>query len=145
MPSEADRLAVRLEQFSTRVMTFIPTLPKNEVGQEIADQLARCGPGIGSNHRSARRARSRAEFISRLAVALDEADESEYWLSATKSAGVAAGSEVEWLLDESRQLRAILAASVATARRNHETAKRAKEIARRSSKRRPAVRSRHDR
>jgi|SRR5947209_5355166 len=139
MPSIADRVAERLEQFSTRVIKFVRTLPRHEVGKAIADQLARCGPGIASNHRSARRARSRGEFISRLAVALDEADESEYWLSETQAGGVASGSELEWLLDESRQLRAILSASVATARRNYEAAKRAKALARRSSKRRPST------
>ena len=98
MPSIADRVAERLEQFSTRVIKFVRTLPRHEVGKAIADQLARCGPGIASNHRSARRARSRGEFISRLAVALDEADESEYWLSETQAGGVASGSELEWLL-----------------------------------------------
>jgi len=79
MPSEADLLAERLEAFRNRVINFIRRLPTDPASQDIAYQLGRAGPGIGSNHRSARRARSRAEFISRLAVALDEADESEYW------------------------------------------------------------------
>jgi four helix bundle protein len=120
MPSEANLLRDRLDQFGTRVIRFIRTLPGDPASTDIAYQLGRAGPGIGSNHRSARRARSRAEFISRLAVALDEADESEYWLSRIQEGGIAAGNELEWLVGESRELRAILSASVTTARRNHE-------------------------
>ena len=134
MLSEADLLAERLERFATRAIAFSGTLARNGAGREIANQLARCGPGIGANHRSARRARSRREFISRLVVALEEADESEYWLSETSDTGTASGAELEWLLDESRQLRAILSASVATAKRNYKAAQRAKRKARFSNR-----------
>jgi four helix bundle protein len=120
VPSQADLLRDRLDLFATRVIRFIRTLPVDPASADIAYQLGRAGPGIGSNHRSARRARSRAEFISRLAVALDEADESEYWLSRIQETGIAAGTELEWLVGECRELRAILSTSVATARRNHE-------------------------
>ena len=120
MPSEPNLLRDRLDRFGTRVIKFIRTLPDDPASKDIAFQLGRAGPGIGSNHRSARRARSRAEFISRLAVALDEADESEYWLSRIQESGITAGKELEWLVGESCELRAILSASVATARRNYE-------------------------
>jgi four helix bundle protein len=123
MPSEANLLRDRLDQFGTRVIRFVRTLPDDPASRSIAFQLGRAGPGIGSNHRSARRARSRAEFISRLAIALDEADESEYWLSRVKESGIAAGEELEWLVGESRELRAILSTSVATARRNKQILK----------------------
>jgi four helix bundle protein len=120
--TETDRLAERLEQFKIRVIKFVRTLPTDPASQGIAFQLGRSGPGISANHRSARRSRSRAEFISRLAVVLDEADETEHWLSAIRGTGIASGAELEWLLEESRQLRAIFAASVATARRNRDRA-----------------------
>ena len=70
------------------------------------------------NYHSACRGRSRAEFISRLGVALDEADEAERWLEVLKDSGLASGAEVEWLSGESGELRAILFASVTTARLN---------------------------
>jgi four helix bundle protein len=120
VPSEADLLRDRLDRFGTRVIRFIRALPDDPASKDIAFQLGRAGPGIGSNHRSARRARSRAEFISRLAVALDEADESEYWLSRIQESGITAGDELEWLAGESRELRAVLSTSVATARRNYQ-------------------------
>jgi four helix bundle protein len=142
VPSETDLLRDRLERFSTRVIRFIRTLPDDPASKDIAFQLGRSGPGIGSNHRSARRARSRAEFISRLAVALDEADESEYWLPQTQKGGIAAGTELEWLVDESRQLRAILSTSVATARSNYEAGRHRDPPPRprRTPKRKPAAR-----
>lgn len=56
--------------------------------------------------------------ISDTLVVVDEADESVLWLTKTKDSGIASGAELEWLLDESRQLRAIFGASLKTARRN---------------------------
>jgi four helix bundle protein len=81
MESEADRLAARLEVFGLNVIKFVRSLRRDPACDGLARQLARSGPGVASNYRSARRARSRREFVSRLAVALDEADESELWLS----------------------------------------------------------------
>jgi len=95
VPSDADRLAERMHRFGIRTVKFVRTLPTDAAGQEIAHQLGRSGPGVGSNYRSARRARSRAEFVSRLAVALDEADEREYWLSVSEASDLAAGSEID--------------------------------------------------
>ena len=144
MPSQADLLRDRLDQFATRVIRFIRTLPQDPASTDIAYQLGRAGPGIGSNHRSARRARSRAEFISRLALALDEADESVYWLTRIHESAIAAGDELEWLVGESRQLRAILSTSVATARRNHEAGSRGEPRRRRRNPKRRKQRNRTD-
>src|SRR3989442_2562988 len=70
MPSEADALAERLQHFAVRVLKFVRTLPRDPATDGVARQLARSGPGVSSNYRSARRARSRAEIIARLAVVL---------------------------------------------------------------------------
>ena len=123
MPSEADLLRARVRRFATRVLRFVRTLPRDPAGSTIAHQLARAGSGVSSNYHSAGRARSRAEFIARLGVVVDEADESVLWLTKTKDSGVASGGELEWLLDESGQLRAIFSASLATARRNRDRGK----------------------
>jgi four helix bundle protein len=74
---------------------------------------------VSANYHSAGRSRSRAEFIARLGIVVDEADESVHWLSVTRDSGTANGQELDWLLDEGAQLRAIFSASLATARRNH--------------------------
>ena len=74
---------------------------------------------MAANYHSAGRARSRAEFIARLGVVADEADETEGWLVMLKEAGLTSGPELDWLLHESRQLRAIFVQAVKTARANH--------------------------
>ena len=74
---------------------------------------------MSANYHSAGRARSRDEFIARLGVVVDEADESVHWLTVLRDSALAAGKELEWLIAESGELRAIFSASLSTARRNH--------------------------
>ena len=118
MPSNSDGLRACVKHFATRVLRFVRTLPRDPAATTVAHQLARAGSGVSANYHSAGRSRSRAEFIARLGVVVDEADESVLWLTKTKDSGIASGAELEWLLDESRQLRAIFGASLKTARRN---------------------------
>ena len=94
-----------------------PEKPGNRDG--AARQLARSGPSVAANYHSAGRSRSRAEFVSRLAIVADEADETEGWLVMLKEAGLTSGAELDWLLAESRELRAIFVKAVKTARANH--------------------------
>jgi four helix bundle protein len=120
MASEADLLRARVRKFATRVLRFVRTLPRDPAATTIAYQLARAGSGVSTNYHSAGRSRSRAEFIARLGVVVDEADESVLWLTKAKDSGVAEGAELEWLLDEGGQLRAIFSAALTTARRNRD-------------------------
>ena len=117
MPSPADLLQDRADAFAVRVLTFVRALSREPATDGIARQLARSGPGVSSNYRSTRRARSRAEFIARLGIVVDEADESQHWLSVLKKGDLASGDELEWLLGEGGELRAIFGKSLATARR----------------------------
>ena len=109
-----------------RVLKFVRTLPRDPAGDPAGDpvarQLTRSGTGASANYHSACRARSRAEFISRLRVALDEVDESCHWLLVIRGSELAAGPELEWLLQESAELRAIISKSVSTARANQRAA-----------------------
>ena len=118
MSPNADALRARVREFAIRVLKFVRTLPRDPASIEAARQLARAGSGVSSNYHSAGRARSRAEFIARLGVVVDEADESVHWLTVIKASGIASGKELEWLLDEGKQLRAIFWTSLNTARRN---------------------------
>ena len=86
MPSPADLLQERAETFAVRVLQLVRRLPRNPPTDGIARQLGRSGPSTSANYRSARRSRSRAEFIARLGVVVDEADESEHWLSMLQTA-----------------------------------------------------------
>jgi four helix bundle protein len=123
MPTQADLLSERAERFSVRVLKFVRTLAREPATDGVARQLARSGPGVSSNYRSTRRARSRAEFIARLGIVVDEADESEHWLSVLKKSELASGAELDWLLGEIGELRAVFSKSLTTARLNHQILK----------------------
>jgi four helix bundle protein len=121
--SKANELAARLKRFATRIVKFARHLPRDPSSEVIAKQLTKSGTAESANYHAARRGRSRDEFIAKLGVATEEGDETEHWLAVIRDArliSTAAGlKELDWLLDESRQLRAILVASVTTARANH--------------------------
>ena len=122
MSNQADELADRLRRFAVRVVKFARALPRDPVAGRIAGQLAGAGTGAPANDHAARRARSRAEFIAKLSVAVEEADEAENWLALILAADLELSDSVRTELDalwhESRELRAILVQSVRTARAN---------------------------
>ena len=121
--SKANELVLRLKRFATRIVVFARAMATDPVSQVLAKQLTASGTAESANYNAARRGRSRAEFIAKLGIAAEEADETEHWLSVIRDAHIistASGArELDWLLDESRQLRAILVASTKTARTNH--------------------------
>ena len=119
MNSQAEELRQRVKHFAVRIVRFVHTLPRDAAGDAMGRQLVRSGTGVSSNYRAACRGRSRAEFIAKLGVVLEEADESEHWLDVIHEGRLSSGPELEWLRSESRELRAIFSASVSTARKNH--------------------------
>jgi four helix bundle protein len=118
MASRADDLAERTRRFAVRVVKFARLLPRSPTNDGIARQLAGAATAESANYRAARRARSRAEFVAKIGTVAEEADESEHWLDVLRETGMGSGPELEWLLAESRELRAIFVASAATARAN---------------------------
>jgi four helix bundle protein len=118
VPSEADLLGERVKRFAVRILRFVRTLPRDPASDTVSRQLARAGAGMSSNYQALRRARSKAEFVSRLAVVFEEADESAHWLDVTRTSQITSGPELEWLCDESGELRALFSGSLATARLN---------------------------
>jgi four helix bundle protein len=117
MPTIADDLRARTKRFAFSIINLVKRLPHNIATDAIARQLIRSGTGVASNHRSACRARSRREFIAKLGVVLDEADESELWLEALIHCELAPDVlPVKPLLREAGELRAIFFQSVRTAR-----------------------------
>lgn len=73
-------LKARTKQFALRVLSLVAALPKTIEGLAVVDQLVRCGTSVAANYRSACRARSKAEFVAKLGVVLEEADETQLWL-----------------------------------------------------------------
>ena len=118
MSSIADELRERTFRYGLRAIRFCKTLPENWVAREVGRQLLRAGMGVPGNYWSACRGRSDREFIARLGVAADEADESVLWLMAIIQAGIREDQEGKNLLREGQELRAILAKSHKTARDN---------------------------
>jgi len=112
---DADELKQRTMTFGLRVMKLVAALPRSIQGRTIAAQLMRAGTGVGSNYRAACRARSTAEFVAKIGVALEEADESAYWLELIILAGMLNRDRVEPLLTEAEELTAIMASSRITA------------------------------
>jgi four helix bundle protein len=119
MNSQAEKLRQRVKHFAVRVVRFVRTLPREPAGDAIGRQLVRSGTGVSSNYRAACRARSRAEFIAKLGIVVEEADEAEHWVEVIYESRLSSGPELEWLQSESRKLRAIFTASASTARKNH--------------------------
>jgi four helix bundle protein len=106
------RFAIEVRQLSMKVRA-------SPGGRGTADQLLSCATSVGANYRSACRARSRAEFIAKLGIVVEECDESVYWLEFIERSDLLPAGELTSCLDEARQLRAIFAASYGTARANH--------------------------
>ena len=118
--ARGDELRGRVKRFAIRALKFVKTLPHDPATLAVPRQLARSAPGVSANYHSAGRSRSPAEFRARLGVVLDEADETVGWLEMLKESGSAAGSELDWLVNESRELRAIFLQAVKTARLNEQ-------------------------
>jgi four helix bundle protein len=104
-------LKQRNKQFSLRVMKLVAALPKSVEGKAIGSQLVRCGTSVGANYRAACRGRSKPEFIAKLGIVEEEADESAFWMELIIESGLVEKKRVEPLLKEANELVAIIVAS----------------------------------
>ena len=115
----------RTKQFALRVLNLIDALPRTAGGRAISSQLVRAATSVGANYRSACRARSRAELAAKLGVAVEEADESLYWLELVREGKLVPENKLSLLLKEADELTAILAtgrkSAVATSNIKHRT------------------------
>ena len=106
-----NELKQRTKDFALRVMKLVGALPENSVGRPIGNQLIRSGTAIGANYQAACRGRSKAEFVAKLGVVVEEADESCYWLELIIDGQLLNKRRVEPLLLEANELTAIMVAS----------------------------------
>ena len=107
-------LHLRLLRFAGRVATLVDALPRKVSSRVIATQVMRSAASIGAHCREARRARTRAEFSSKLNVALQEADETAYWLDLIAESGLMEPRRLWALRRESNKLQAMLSAAILT-------------------------------
>ena len=118
---DAVDLKERTMQFSLRIGKLIDALPRRKVGRSVEDQLGRAGTSVGANYRAACKARSRKEFIAKIGIVEEEADESAFWLEFVIRSGLLKPPLVEPLLNESIELGRIFAKSRMTASTNEST------------------------
>ncbi len=111
-------LEARSLAFGVAVFGFARVVRTASGGQGPARQLVDCATAIGANYRATARARSRAEFVAKLGIVVEEADEAVFWLEFALRAGVGDLETANRLLAEAKELRAIFAASRRTARAN---------------------------
>lgn len=109
-------LKARTKQFAVRIIRLYRALPRNEESRVIGRQLLRSGTSIGANYRAACRARSKAEFVAKLGVVLEEADETVFWLELLPEAGMTRKELISALMQEANELVSIFVASLRTAK-----------------------------
>ena len=114
--NQAEQLKERTKQFAIRIVNLFRSLPKTEEARVLGRQVLRSGTGVGANYRAVCRARSRPEFIAKLGVVLEEADETVFWLELLIETGIVQRSRLELLLTEANELTSIFVVSRHTAR-----------------------------
>jgi four helix bundle protein len=101
----------RTKAFALRVIKLVGSLPNTLVARRLGDQLLRAGTSVAANYRDACRARSKADFSSKLGIVEEEADESALWIEMLGDARVMPSKRLANLLGEAEQLTAIVVAS----------------------------------
>ncbi len=114
---DKERFKARTKAFALRVIRLVDALPKNQTTAEvIGKQLLRSGTSVGANYRAACRAKSTAELIAKLNIALEEADESLYWMELIVEAELIAANKLNSLMQEANEIVSMLVASLKTLR-----------------------------
>ncbi len=117
MNTMAEDLRGRTKQFAIRIVRLYRSLPTAAEARVIGNQLLRCGTSVAANYRAACRARSKADFASKMGIVVEEADESIFWLELLVEIGIFKAGRVADLTQEANELLAIFAASQLTAKR----------------------------
>jgi len=114
---DKEQLKQRTKRFAHRCVKLSMALPENYLGNHIKGQLIRCSTSVASNYRAACIAQSKASFISKLAVVLEEVDEACFWMEFVIDEQLLNKAKVVPLLEEGRELTAMFVSSRKTARK----------------------------
>ncbi len=114
----ADEVKRRARDFAIRVVRLVEALPKTRSADIIGKQLLRSGTSVGANYRASCRARSQADFIAKMGIVEEEADEKIYWIELLVDSGLMKRARVAGLLYEADQIVALVVSSIKTARSN---------------------------
>ena len=121
MAMQPEQLKARTKQFAIRIVRVFKSLPKNDEARIIGKQLLRSGTSVAANYRAVCRSRSKAEFISKMSVVLEEADETVFWLELLVETNIIPAARLRDLLTEANELLAIFAASLWTAKQKRKS------------------------
>ncbi|PYS23926.1 MAG: four helix bundle protein [Acidobacteria bacterium] len=113
----AEELKNRSKQFAIRIVKVFRSLPRTEDARIIGKQVLRSGTSVAANYRAVCRARSKAEFIAKIGIVVEEADETLFWLELLVETRIVTEARMRSLMREANELLAIFAASQYTARR----------------------------
>jgi len=113
----SQQLKERTKQFAIRVVKLYRALPKTEEARVIGKQLLRAGTSVAANYRAVCRARSKAEFIAKMGVVVEESDETVFWIEFLGESEIVKIERLSDLLKEANELLAIFAASQHTAKK----------------------------
>ena len=111
-----DELKKRTKEFALRIINFVETFPTTFLGRHVCGQLIRSGTSVPANYRAACRAKSNADFIAKMGIVEEEADESAFWIEFAVDTKMVKPERITELLDEADQLVAIFVSSINTAR-----------------------------
>ncbi len=113
---EQNSLKGRTKKFALKIIELIESLPKKKTADVIGRQLLEAGTSVGANYRAACRARSLADFISKMGIVEEEADETIYWMELLIESGLVQKDDISHLLEEANQILAMTVSSIKTAK-----------------------------
>jgi four helix bundle protein len=117
MDNQATQLKKRTKPFAIRIIRMLRALPKTDEARVISRQLLRAATSVAANYRAVCRARSTADFVAKMGLVVEEADETVFWLELLADAGIIQKARLEQLEREANELLAIFAASQRTVKR----------------------------
>ena len=109
-------MKARTKQFALRVIRLVESLPKTKTANVIGNQLLRSGTSVGANYRASCRAKSTADFIHKLSIVEEEADESIYWMKLLIESNSVKENLLGSLLNEAEQILSIIVSSIKTSK-----------------------------
>ena len=113
---DQEQMRARTKDFAKKVISLCRELPATQEGRLIGTQFFRSGTSVGANYRAACRARSKADFISKLSIVLEETDESLYWMEILNENKIVNSKLLTGLMEEAKELIAIFVSSLNTAK-----------------------------
>ena len=111
-----DEMKTRTKKFALRVIKLVESLPKTKTADVIGRQLLRSGTSVGANYRAACRGKSTADFISKLSIVEEEADESMFWMELLIEAEIVKETLLSNLLDEANQILSMIVSTIKTSK-----------------------------